>query len=118
MGVDVICGIRVPVVRATAEQATELTDADGDPNDGFYCGKTATIFLRKGNSPTQERDTLNHERCHAFLALSGLQNLLTATVQWPQGYDDFEELVVRIAAPHLCTMDLQSLTTEMAQCVE
>lgn len=103
LGVDVICGIRVPVIRASEEQVPDFLGTDDTINDGFFDGKTSTIYLRRGQSPTVERDTLCHERAHAFLQLSGLKNLLEAVVVWPKGYDDFEELLARLAAPHIGT---------------
>lgn len=109
LGVDVICGVRVPIIRATEEQIPDFLGEEDTINDGFYCGKTTTIYVRRGQSATVERDTLNHERGHAFLAISGLRNLLSAVVAWPKGYDDFEETLVRIAAPHISTYDTKGV---------
>ncbi len=97
----VVCGVRVPVIEATVEQVPDLDEADGQTNDGFFCGRTNVIYIRAGQSPTQRRDSINHEVGHAFVRLSGLSQLLAAVTAWPKGYDDFEETLVRIAAPHL-----------------
>lgn len=96
-----ICGVRVPVIRATVEQIPDLDEADGETNDGFFCGSRTCIFIRAGQSRTQERDSINHEVGHAFVKLSGIAHLLAGVTTWPKGYDDFEETLVRIAAPHL-----------------
>jgi Zn-dependent peptidase ImmA (M78 family) len=94
-----ICNVLVPIVRATSEQMPELTNEGED--DGFFCPSRTLIVIRAGQSETQERDTIAHEIGHAFLYLSGLQHLLKAITNWPKGYDDLEECLVRIAAPHL-----------------
>ncbi len=96
-----ICGVRVPVIEATIEQIPDLAEADGSTNDGFFCGSRTCIFILAGQSPTQRRDSINHEVGHAFVKLSGLAQLLAAVTTWPKGYDDLEETIVRIAAPHL-----------------
>lgn len=96
-----ICNVRVPIIEATIEQIPELAEADGSTNDGFFCGARTCIFILAGQSATQRRDSVNHEVGHAFVKLSGLAQLLAAVTTWPKGYDDFEETLVRIAAPHL-----------------
>ncbi len=96
-----ICAVRVPIVRATLEQMPELAEAEGLINDGFFCGERTCIFIRSGQSRTQERDSINHEVGHAFVKLSGLAAVLAAVTTWPKGYEDLEETLVRIAAPHL-----------------
>lgn len=96
-----ICGVRVPVIEATVGQLPDLDETDGTTNDGFFCGARTCIFIRAGQSPTQRRDSINHEVGHAFVKLSGLSQLLAAVTTWPKGYEDFEETIVRIAAPHL-----------------
>lgn len=101
LGVDLICGIEVPIVRATAEQCPELLDEPGVINDGFFCGDRSIIVLRSGQHPTQERDSLNHERVHAWIKLSG--------------YDDFEETIARVLAPHLGAGVVSNLSPRKAR---
>lgn len=108
---DTICGIRVPVLRADKSAHKLLHDSYG-----CFCEATATIYVLRGQPETQERDTLQHERGHAFLTLSGLSNLLRSVVKWRKGYEDFEECAVRLAAPHLASYRtetfMQSLISE------
>jgi hypothetical protein len=94
-----ICNVLVPIVRATVEQMPELESEGTD--DGFFCPSRTLIVIRAGQSETQERDSIAHEVGHAFIYLSGIGHILKGVTAWPKGYDDLEEVLVRVAAPHL-----------------
>ena len=50
---------------------------------------------------TQERDTLVHECIHMFLVQSGIRSMLEAHHGKRDGFEEFEESIVRVATPHL-----------------
>lgn len=99
-----ICSVRVQVYRATVEQLPDLKGADG-----WFDETRCVIWLKAGQTPTQERDALFHEACHAFLYLSGLTTTLKMMLgpvrakRWDETDDDvgLEETLVRQATPHL-----------------
>lgn len=96
-----ICNVRVPIIRATADQVPELVE-DGRLLDGFFCFERAVIVIRAGQAPSLERDAICHEVSHAFLYLSGLAHVLRGQVKTE--YTDFEEQLVRIATPHIVAL--------------
>lgn len=102
----IVCGVRVPVVRATADQIPDLAE-DGRLLDGYFCSTQSVIFIRDGQSHTQERDTIVHEVAHAFLYLSGLGHRLEEVVG-PALFERFEEGLVRMATPHLVAFILEN----------
>jgi hypothetical protein len=97
-----ICGVRVPVIRATPEQVPELLE-DGSLKDGIFCHERCCIFVREGQSKTQERDTIVHEVAHAFLHLSGIGHQLQFFLgpKAAKNFEAMEEMLVRGATPHL-----------------
>jgi hypothetical protein len=96
-----ICGVRVPIVRATPEQVPELLE-DGRVLDGYFCFERLIIVIRAGQSKTQERDSIVHETVHGFLYLSGARHQLKFALGPKfKGFEDFEELIVRNMTPHL-----------------
>ena len=102
----VICGVRVPVIEATAEEIPELMQ-DDQLLDGWFCGERVAIFVRRGQSATHLRNSITHEAAHAFLDLSGLKQVLMNAWGKRKGFDDHEEAIVRIATPHLIAMGVQ-----------
>lgn len=101
-----VCGVRVPVIRGTVEQIPELRDADGAMLDAYFCLERLAIFVRAGQSPTHERDTIVHEAVHAFLYLSGLTHRLKGFFRKFEAYERFEEEIVRQITPHIVALDL------------
>jgi hypothetical protein len=94
--------VRVPIIEATADDCPDLrSDEAGGLNDGSFSQEQLTVFVRAGMSKTQRRDAIAHELAHAFLYLSGIGALLSGVVRWKKGAHDFEETLVRLAAPHL-----------------
>lgn len=94
-----VCGILFPVLRAHPDDVPELVEEDR-LLDGFVDFERGIIFVREGLSPTQERDTIAHETFHAFIATTGIGHLLRDRIGAEKA-DEFEELLVRIATPHL-----------------
>jgi hypothetical protein len=104
IGVHTICGVRVPIYRATVDQFPELSGCDG-----YWDPVRSIIWVRQGQSETQERDALVHELAHAFLTLSGLSTTLKVFLgpersQYWDGDDGVEEALVRQATPHLVAL--------------
>lgn len=95
-----ICSVEVEVYEASAEECSDLL-RDGCVADGTFSSENSSIVLRAGQSPSQRRDSFLHEVGHAFLYLSGLGHLLEASLPKSAKYAEFEELLVRLATPHL-----------------
>jgi hypothetical protein len=99
-----LCGVRVQVFRAAKGKVPDLAGSIG-----AYDGTTCTVWLEEGQSETQERDTLVHELCHAFFALSGLGPTLRAFLgpemaqRW-DGDNGIEEALVSLIAPHVAVL--------------
>jgi hypothetical protein len=92
--------VQFPVYRATPDEVPELLDG-GAVLDGYVDFERCCIYVREGQSETQERDTIMHEAVHAFLSVTGLKHLLKGAVKKKIDFEEFEELFVRIATPHL-----------------
>ncbi len=101
IGVCTICNVRTPIYRASVVQVSQL-----DGCDGWFDHVNTIIWIREGQSETQERDTIVHEKVHAFLYLSGLAATLKLLLgpkrakHW-DGDNGIEEALVRQATPHL-----------------
>lgn len=98
-----ICGVKVRILVGSIAEVPALAGASPEePLDGYFDCACTTIFVREGQSPSQEANTVMHEQVHAFLYLSGLGHLLaSATDLKGQAYEDFEEVLVQLATPHL-----------------
>lgn len=100
IGVQTICGVRVPIFRADVADAPMLRDEDtGETLDGRFDGEKGVIYVRRGLSRTLERDALNHEILHALLAYSGARSFLAGLARGMSS--DHEETLMRILAPHM-----------------
>lgn len=91
-----ICGVKVPVYRVTAGLVPDMGDDFGRSDFQRMC-----IFILAGQHETQERDTLVHECVHMFLVQSGIRSMLEAHHGKRDGFEEFEESIVRVATPHL-----------------
>lgn len=94
-----VCGISFPVIRATPEEVPTLA-SESELLDGFFDAENGRIVIRKGLSPSLERDAIAHEAMHAFLYTSGLQELMKQAMG-EKKFRGFEEVLVRVATPHL-----------------
>ena len=90
-----ICGARIPVYRVEPGMLAEMGEDFGQCDFNRLC-----IFVRSGQHPTQERDTIMHECVHMFLHQSGLRQLLESACKTGD-FVAFEETIVRVATPHL-----------------
>lgn len=93
-----IGGIVWHVYRADPAHVPALHDGDR-VLEGVTDTSTAEIHVREGLSPSLERDAIAHELLHAFLYATGLAHVIEARIG--AGYADFEEVLVRVATPHL-----------------
>ena len=91
-----ICGVKVPVYVVQPGMVPDMGDDMGQCDHNRLA-----IFVRAGQHPTQERDTVMHELAHMFLILSGIRSMLEAQFGKRDGFDEFEESLVRVATPHL-----------------
>ena len=96
-----VCGIDVAIVEATPDQVPALREPDGTLLFGFFDEESATIYVRKGQSRTLRRETINHEIVHAWFAYSGAREYLAGVTK---GKLDHEERLVRILSPHAATI--------------
>ncbi len=99
-----LCNVAFPIYRVRAEDDPELVDA-GELLDGYVDFPGARIVIRAGQSPTQERDSIQHEAIHAWLHCSGIGAFLRRSLKQGLGrgesFVEFEELLVQLATPHL-----------------
>jgi hypothetical protein len=93
-----ICGNKVPVVRVPG-----LTTPEGGVALGLSDFERNTIFIREGQTETQEMDTLIHEAIHMLLNLSGAINHLAGYVK-AKDMTACEETLVRILTPNVVAM--------------
>lgn len=97
-----VCGIDIPIYRATVEQEPALRDSDGELLDGqFQPTPTPRIIVRVGLSKSVEKDTLIHEMGHALMLYSGCRELVNMSTPVGFDIDAFEEAVIRILTPHI-----------------
>lgn len=94
-----VCGITLQVVRAHPDDVAELV-RDGEILDGVCDIANGRIVVREGQPTELERDSIAHEVIHAFLYLSGLQEILKDRIGHEK-FEGFEELLVRVATPHI-----------------
>lgn len=100
-----IAGVDVEVYRASTEQVVKLADGV----DGVFEPSTTAIFVRTGQTASQEQDTIVHECVHAFIYLTGLGNTLRLilgpkrSASW-DGDDGIEETLVRQITPHVVAL--------------
>ncbi len=107
---ETICGVKVLVIRATAEQIPELAgDGDGTPLDGWFDPIRTCIFVREGQSETQEADTRVHEKVHAFWYLSGASAVMKLALgkRKSKRWHEIEETLCRTMTPHLVGMGVR-----------
>lgn len=104
LGVRTVCGVKIPIVRATVEQASSLIDDDGASLDGVFDTETMRIYVRDGQSPEGEQDTINHEILHALLLLSGAKAFIAKELRTPAKEYEIEEVLVRILTPHVAAI--------------
>ena len=90
------CAVRVPIYRVSPGTISDMGDEWGRADFQRMC-----IFIRADQHPTQERDTIVHECIHMFLVQSGLRSMLEAHHGKREGFEEFEESLVRVATPHL-----------------
>ena len=90
-----MCGVKVPIYRVEPGMVADMGDDFGQCDFNRLC-----IFIRSGQHPTQERDTIMHECLHMFLHQSGIRSMLEAACK-PADFTAFEESLVRVATPHL-----------------
>lgn len=90
-----ICGSRVPVYRVEPGMVADMGEDFGRCDFNRLC-----IFVRTGQHPAQEQDTIMHECLHMFLHQSGIRQLLESSCKVPD-FEQFEETIVRVATPHL-----------------
>jgi hypothetical protein len=93
-----ICGNKVPVIRVP-----ELLTAEGGTALGLSDFERNAIFIRAGQTETQEKDTLIHEGIHMLLNLSGAVNHLAGYVK-AKDLAACEETLVRILTPNVVAM--------------
>lgn len=86
---------RVPVYRVSPGMVSDMGDDLGQCDHDRLC-----IFVRTGQSPAQEKDTIVHECVHMFLLVTGLRHLLEGNSK-AADFVAFEETFVRVATPHL-----------------
>lgn len=86
---------KVPVYRVSPGMVPDMGDDLGQCDHDRLC-----IFVRTGQSPAQEKDTIVHECVHMFLLVTGLRHLLEGNSK-AADFVAFEETFVRIATPHL-----------------
>lgn len=98
IGLLTICGNKVPVIRVP-----NLTTSEGGVALGLSDFERNTIFIREGQTETQETDTLIHEGIHMLLNLSGAINHLAGYVK-AKDLTACEETLVRILTPNVVAM--------------
>lgn len=89
---------KVPVYRVSPGMVPDMGDDFGQCDHDRLC-----IFVRTGQSPAQEKDTILHECIHMFLVVTGLRNMLEDNTRAPD-FVRFEETFVRVATSHLVGM--------------
>ncbi len=111
-----VANMATPIIRATAKQWPGLVDGDATLL-GCADDEANVIVVRDGQDPSQERDSVNHECVHRFLAASGLRNVIRDEVlsrrrpgesveDAEAAYEAFEERIVRVATPLIPTTRL------------
>jgi Zn-dependent peptidase ImmA (M78 family) len=94
-----ICGNKVPVIRVPT-----IVNSDGDETLlGLSNFEQNCIFIRAGQTESQERDTVVHEGIHMLLHLSGAINHLAGHVK-QKDLAACEETLVRILTPNVVAM--------------